>query len=138
MISKQQLFATILQGNGYSITKPRKQVFATLEKNKELTMNELVHILQSKCDRASVYRAVELFEELNIVSRISMGWKYKIELSDLFQGHHHHATCTNCERIIEFEETSDFASILEQLGAALDFQVSDHSLEVYGYCSRCQ
>lgn len=100
-------------------------------------MGDLVTVLEDRCDRASIYRNIELFEELNIATRISTGWKYRLELSDLFQGHHHHATCLKCDRIIEFEETPEFNLILDQLGNALEFQIKEHSLEVQGYCKKC-
>ncbi|MBP7767316.1 transcriptional repressor [Candidatus Saccharibacteria bacterium] len=138
MVSKKILFATILEGNGFSATKPREFVFEAIEGKNGISMGDLVQLLEGKCNRASVYRSVELFEQLNIVSRISMGWKYKLELSELFQGHHHHATCQSCGRIIEFEETPEFTMILDQLSSALNFQINEHSLEVQGYCSNCQ
>ena len=56
-------------------------------------------------DRASVYRAVRLFEQLGIVQRLNTGWKYKIELTDKFAEHHHHLTCLQCGKTIAMGES---------------------------------
>lgn len=138
MIAAHKLLATIIQGNGYSLTRPRQLVFEALNEHDSLSMGELVKRIGDSCDRASVYRTIELFEQLNIVQRVPIGWKYKLELSGLFKGHHHHAVCLNCDRVIEFNETPAIEKALDQLVAELDFKITEHSLELQGYCSRCQ
>ncbi len=138
MIAAQTIFATIIQGNGYSLTKPRQTVFDTLSNHESLTMGELVKLVGSSCDRASVYRTIELFEQLNVVQRVPIGWKYKLELSGIFKGHHHHAVCTQCDRVTEFNETPAIEEALEQLAAELDFKISGHSLELQGVCAQCR
>ena len=80
----------VLAANGYSDTVPRRTVFSQLEHKKPQTMHELITALDGVIDRASIYRVVALFEKLDIVHRIHIGWKYKLELSQAFQGHHHH------------------------------------------------
>src|SRR5579862_1137557 len=88
--------AAILKAKGYSLTKPRKAVFELMYNAGPQTMQELVSHAASKVDRATVYRVIELFEKLGIAHRLNIGFKYKIELSDVFRGHHHHFYCTNC------------------------------------------
>ncbi len=85
MVANTAIFASILKGNGYSMTAPRRAVFDTLSGHESMNMSDLTKSVANICDRASVYRTVELFEKLNIVQRIAIGWKYKIELSDIFQ-----------------------------------------------------
>ncbi len=91
----------------------------------------------SGIDRASVYRAVSLFEELGVVQRLNTGWKYKIELTDIFTGHHHHLSCTRCGKTIALHELG-----LEQNIAALagehNFKVTSHQIEIQGLCPECQ
>src|SRR5687767_10640963 len=85
-----------LQSQGYSLTKTRQHVFNALADSDTLSMSQLTGKLRQKMDRASVYRTVELFEKLGIINRLQIGWKYKLELSEAFAGHHHHATCMEC------------------------------------------
>lgn len=89
-------------------------------------------------DRASVYRTITLFERLGIVKRLQMGWKYKLELSDAFQHHHHHLTCSRCGRIIPLPEDERLEKRLRQLVDTLGFDMRDHQLEIQGYCDSCR
>ena len=138
MVANTTIFASILKGNGYSMTAPRRAVFASLSEHGSMSMAELARSVSDVCDRASVYRTIELFEKLNIAQRVAIGWKYKIELSDIFQGHHHHAVCLKCERVIDVHETPALETALHQIGQDIGFTVTDHSLELQGYCSNCQ
>lgn len=136
MIAKIELFATILRDSSCSVTQTRKAVFEALDKGEPLMMRELVE----RCggiDRASVYRSVALFEELGIVRRLYTGWKYKIELSDRFGNHHHHATCGTCGQIIPLEEDSELEDSLRRLARQHSFTITGHEIELTGLCERC-
>src|SRR6266545_4326582 len=92
-------FKQILRDHHQSITGPRMAVFEALLGEEPLSMRELAEKVRG-IDRASVYRAIDLFERLGIVQRLNTGWKYKLELTDKFAEHHHHLTCVNCGRTI--------------------------------------
>lgn len=126
-----------LQKEGYSLTKTRQQVFNALADSDTLSMNQLIRKLQNKMDRASIYRTIDLFEKLGIVTRLQIGWKYKLELSEAFASHHHHATCLNCGKIIAFEENQELENDINKLASDLGFQLTAHSLELRGFCSTC-
>jgi Fur family transcriptional regulator, ferric uptake regulator len=130
--------ATVLRTNGYSSTKTRQQVFNALADSDTLTMSQLTRKLQHKMDRASVYRTVELFEKLGIVNRLQIGWKYKLELSEAFAGHHHHATCMQCGKVVAFEENPELESDIHALADGLGFKLTSHSLELRGLCPTCR
>lgn len=138
MTEKPLAFIEILKQHGYSKTKPRRAVFNVLQHTHDaISMNDLIKQL-APIDRASVYRCIELFEQLGIVQRIQIGWKYKLELSDMFRDHHHHALCTSCSSILPIEENSKLEQLINNLGAAYDFQVTNHSLEIHGLCNTCR
>lgn len=101
-------------------------------------MRELSMDLSSVMDRASIYRTVALFEELGIVVRVQQGWKYKIELSDIFSPHHHHISCTNCGRILSFNEPEGLEDLLNEIAVTGGFTHQFHSLEISGLCPECQ
>lgn len=127
-----------LKSNGHSLTKARKTVFLALLDTEPQTIAELANIVSSKVDRASVYRTVSLFEELAIIDRLQLGWKYKIELSDTFMAHHHHITCVKCGKVQSFEESRIIEFELKQLAAEGGFTETGHQLEVRGVCADCQ
>ena len=98
MESQHKTLANILKKNGASLTATRVAVFNLLLNQEPQSMAVLAKRAVGKADRATLYRTIELFERLGIVNRLNIGWKYKIELSEAFSGHHHHFYCTNCGR----------------------------------------
>ena len=130
--------AALLKKNGSSLTKPRKLVFDLLLDREPQTMQVLVHRAAGRVDRATIYRTIELFEELGIVHRLNIGWKYKIELSDMFVGHHHHFYCTNCHKTYNLEPSSMLETMIDSLVSKDGFAPRGHQLEIYGLCENCR
>lgn len=128
----------VLKEAGYSMTRPRLTVFSALQGKKPKTMRELVDSLQGVIDRASIYRTIALFEKLGIVNRIQHGWKYRLELADTFTPHHHHITCSRCQRIVSFHESHTFEALINTLAEDQGFIPRSHTLEIYGLCANCQ
>jgi Fe2+ or Zn2+ uptake regulation protein len=126
-----------LQHAGYSSTQARRLVFRALQGQTPLTMHELVERCRD-IDRASVYRTIALFERLGIVQRVQTGWKYRLELSDTFHEHHHHATCLNCRRSFDIPEDTRLEVRLYEMADTMDFQLERHQLELQGYCLDCK
>lgn len=130
--------STILKQHGYSLTNPRQTVFDALKSKPPQTMAELIAICQCQVDRASVYRTITLFERLGIVHRILIGWKYKLELSDTFQEHHHHLTCLKCGSLVPLAEDSNLEQILRDMADNHGFLTQSHQLEISGLCIDCR
>lgn len=127
----------ILRSHGKSITSQRQAIFKLLAGQESLSMNELVALAGDRIDRASVYRTIALFEEVGIVRRINIGWKYKIELSDNFAEHHHHLTCLRCRKITPINEHA-LESFIVTLAQSQGFAATDHQVEIQGLCHDCQ
>ena len=130
------IFEEKLRGSGQSVTEVRKAVYAALQGQEPLSMRELVERVQG-ADKASVYRTVSLFEKLGIVQRLQTGWKYKLELTDDFHEHHHHATCLKCGKSFILPENTSLESEVSQLVNGLGFVIKSHQLEIQGYCKSC-
>ena len=129
-------FEDTLREAGYSVTSARRRVFKAMQNQGPLTMHEVIE--RSKgVDRASVYRTIDLFEEVGIVERLQSGWKYRLELSDPFHEHHHHATCLNCGRSFDIPEDTRLEVRLYEVADLIDFQLERHQLELQGYCKDC-
>lgn len=137
MTSRTELLSTTLKNNGYSITAARLGVFAALENSGPITMNQLVSKVDTSINRASVYRVIDLYEKLGIVQRLHIGWKYKLELSNEFQDHHHHLTCTSCGKITAFQEPEVLDDILANIAQSEQFTLKSHQLELQGICKEC-
>jgi Fur family ferric uptake transcriptional regulator len=136
MNSAGERFRQLLKSNDRSVTTARMAVFEALLGQEPLNMHELVTRVPA-IDRASVYRAIELFERLGVVQRLHTGWKYKLELSDKFTEHHHHVTCVRCDTTTAINE-DELEQLLTRLTASYDFTPIAHQLEIQGLCSRCR
>jgi Fe2+ or Zn2+ uptake regulation protein len=134
MVSLQQT----LLSNGYSTTAPRILVFGTLQKYGPLTMPELIKRTADSLNRASVYRTVALFEKLGIIQRLQIGWKYRLELSNNFQPHHHHMFCVSCNVAVEVAEDKTLEAKLREIAESQNFLAQDHQIEIRGLCSVCR
>ncbi len=137
MTAARTLFKQTLKNHGYSVTAPRRKVFAALEHHEAQTMAELVTAVGDTVDRASVYRTVALFEQLGVVQRLNTGWKYKLELANEFQDHHHHLTCVQCDSIIPFQEGPELESAIQNIASSRGFELLGHQLELRGKCQNC-
>jgi Fur family ferric uptake transcriptional regulator len=130
------LFRELLKKHGYSLTRPRQELFQVLQTHNACTMHELTSLLH-QFDRATVYRTTSLFEKLGIIHRLHIGWKYKLELSDIFHHHHHHLTCSNCGRITILKEDTVIEKRIISLSQYVNFTPTDHQLEIRGLCQAC-
>lgn len=136
MSSTHDAFKAILKANNQSVTAARLLVFDALLEQEPLSMHGLVE-RAGKVDRASVYRAIELFERLGIVQRLYTGWKYTLELTDKFTAHHHHLTCTQCGRTIA-NNGVQLEELISSLATGYDFTPTAHQIEIQGICADCQ
>jgi len=131
-------FKEVLKQNGQKLTTARKIVFEALQDKEPQTMQEVYSYCEGFADRSSVYRTIALFEQIGIVKRLQIGWKYKLELSDDFHHHHHHLTCLNCGKTIPLHEDDELEKRLKFLSEKQGFLITEHQLEIQGYCSDCQ
>jgi Fur family ferric uptake transcriptional regulator len=138
MVEPKNQLENALREHHKSLTSARSTVFEALEAQEPLSMRELVSKCISRIDRASIYRTVALFETLGIVQRLQIGWKYKLELSNNFNYHHHHLTCSQCSAIIPLPEDVTLEKRLEHLAQSVGFNMADHQIEVKGICAHCQ
>jgi Fur family ferric uptake transcriptional regulator len=137
MESSAAKLKTTLKAAKYSATKPRVAVFSQLATHGPLSVGTLAQQLARNVDRATVYRTVELFEKLGIVNRIWHGFKHQVELSEIFTPHHHHAMCQNCGQTIDIA-SPELESTLAKLTKSHHFLALSHSVELLGYCQKCQ
>ncbi len=79
----------------------------------------------------TVYRTLDLLSEIGAVRRLELGDGPRYELAE---DHHHHLVCESCGDVREFEECPLELGRLGDVG----FEVSSHSVEIYGRCAVCR
>lgn len=128
----------LLKKNRASLTKTRKVIFDLLQEREPQSMQVLIKRAEGKVDRATVYRTIEIFERFGIVHRLNVGWKYKVELSDVFLGHHHHFHCTNCGKTFTMPANSMLETMIDSIASKEGYAPRGHNLEINGLCQACQ
>jgi Fe2+ or Zn2+ uptake regulation protein len=135
--ASEQIFITTLKQAHQSVTLARLSVFKALLSNKLLSMKELIKLLAPNIDRASVYRNVELLVSLGIVERVYIGWKYKLELTEAYSGHHHHLICTKCGAISNIHGEVGLEQQIYDITKLHGYILQAHQLEIQGLCGNC-
>lgn len=148
MPNKNERFITLLKQNGLKVTTQRILILEALEKrpDKHLTAEEIYECVKSQnpdIGLATVYRTIQLLSELNLIDKLNLGdgyVRYEIGhqgLEEREHHHHHHLICLNCGNV--FTVRDDLLETLEQrISEAMDFQVVDHEVKLYGYCRECR
>ncbi len=132
--------AARLRGGAKKFTGPRKAVLEVLAAHPHpMTIKDVHSETKSECDLATVYRALHLLEEMELVNRFDFGdgiARFEL-LAEGDDGHHHHLICTECSDIIEIEEC--FTESLEKkIAERSGFKAVTHKLEFFGICPDCQ
>ena len=125
---------------GYFVTEPRRQVAQLLvDRNDHFSADEIVREAKRQrpaVGRATVFRALELFEGLGLVERLDLPsgrHAYVVCQPD----HHHHVICTGCGRGAEVGDLG-LASIADEVEARTGFALDSHRIELYGLCPDCR
>jgi Fur family ferric uptake transcriptional regulator len=87
--------------------------------------------------RASIYRALELLEELRLVQRFEAARGIaSYERVDPSGHHHHHAICWRCGRMEPFEDRG-LERAIGQISEQVPFEIAEHDVVLRGLCERC-
>jgi len=129
-----------LRDAGHKLTNARLTVLDVLEASGgHITSADVlvrVNTVDPSIGRASVFRTLDLLTNLSIIRPTYIHSSLTPTYVLLPDGHHHHIICTNCNRVIEFEECA-LGGVEAQLEAQLGVKLTGHLLEFYGLCDRC-
>lgn len=135
-------FKEVLKHNNLKFTKQREAVLNTLYNNDDHFSPESLYLLiKEKYPKlnvgiATIYRTLNLLEDSNIVTSLSFGSAgKKFELGN--KPHHDHMICTECNSIIEFEDT-EIEKKQNEIANKYAFKLTGHIMQLYGICKNCQ
>jgi Fur family ferric uptake transcriptional regulator len=132
-----------IRNAGLKVTLPRIKILEMLEKrsdaDRHLTAEEVYKFLLTQGEEiglATVYRVLTQFEAAGLVKRHHFEGGNSI--FELNRGDHHdHLVCIKCGQVEEFAD--DFIEQRQkEIATRLNFQLTEHSLCLYGVCARCQ
>ncbi len=127
---------------GLKSTLPRMEILKLLDNNKtekHLSVEDVYKLLllqDSEIGLATVYRVLTQFEKAGLVTRHYFDGVHSIfELND--GDHHDHLVCLECGKVDEFYDQSIEES-QHIIARKYGFNMTEHSLYLYGFCSQCQ
>lgn len=124
---------------GYRLTEPRRAVAELIvAREGHFSAADLLADARTRrlgIGRATVFRALDLFAELNVLERLDLPSGEHAYVPCEPVGHHHHIVCSTCGRVTEIEEVG---LALEEIQRRIGWQVESHRLELYGRCPRCR
>ncbi len=131
-----------LRNVGLKVTLPRIKILEILEKQTEerhFSAEQVYKILLSANEEiglATVYRVLTQFEAAGLVTRHHFeGGNSVFELN---RGtHHDHLVCVKCGKVDEFTDQT-IEKRQKQIAKDLGYDLTDHTLCLYGFCSSCK
>ena len=118
---------------GLKMTGQRKlilQVLDTAEDHPSVeTVYERAKELDASISMATVYRTLNMLDELNLVIRHE--FKENFSRYEVNEEHHHHLIDLETGDVIEFQN-SELEKLKEKIANELGFDLIDHRLELYG------
>ena len=112
------------------LTKKREQILEVLKKHHDTLSAKEVHEKLPNIDLVTIYRNLDLFVKEKLITKVLLDtgevlYEYQHEP-------HHHAVCTDCEKVIHFTAPDDK---LKKLLKIEDFEVDEIEVVVRGICN---
>jgi Fur family ferric uptake transcriptional regulator len=141
MIEELQVLKEHLERKRLKRTEQRETILEVfLQSKKHLTVEELHNLVKYRdpsIGLTTVYRTMKLFCECNLAranhfdeGRVRYEHQYKT-------AHHDHMICNQCGETIEFVD-QQIEKLQEKAAKHFGFKMTDHRMEIYGICKKCQ
>jgi Fur family transcriptional regulator, ferric uptake regulator len=132
---------TTLEREGYRAGSARRTVVELLGRQHCcLSAKEIDEALRAEgreVGLASVYRALEVLDELRLVQRLDAGeGVVRYEPAHAGGDHHHHIVCDTCGTVASYED-EELERAIVQLASKLSWNVDSHDVVLRGRCPRC-
>ncbi|WP_282795359.1 Fur family transcriptional regulator [Streptomyces sp. CC224B] len=127
-----------LRQRGYRLTPQRQLVLEAVDALEHATPDDIlceVRKTASGINISTVYRTLELLEELGLVSHAHLG--HGAPTYHLADRHHHiHLVCRDCTGVIE-ADLSVAADFTEKLRGMFGFDTDMKHFAIFGRCGKC-
>uniref|UniRef100_A0AAU2VQR0 Transcriptional repressor n=1 Tax=Streptomyces sp. NBC_00008 TaxID=2903610 RepID=A0AAU2VQR0_9ACTN len=129
---------TDLRQRGYRLTPQRQLVLEAVDALEHATPDEILSEVRrtaSGVNISTVYRTLELLEELGLVSHAHLG--HGAPTYHLADRHHHiHLVCRDCGDVIE-ADVGVVGEFTEKLRGAFGFETDMKHFAIFGRCADC-
>lgn len=130
-----------LKKAGLKVTLPRLKILQILEQAAEHHLSaEDIYKLSLETGEdiglATVYRVLTQFEQAGLVVRHHFEGGHSVYELDS-GSHHDHLICVKCGKVEEFVDPI-IEKRQEEIANNAGYQITDHSLNIYGICASCR
>jgi Fur family ferric uptake transcriptional regulator len=137
--SVRRIFSEFLEKHGQRKTPERfailDEVYSIQEHFDADTLYERMKKRRSPVSRATVYNTLELLLDCDLVTRHQFGKGIALYEKSYEYKQHDHLICRECGHVFEFCDPR-IQQIQTMMGQLLNFDISEHSLNLYGHCNR--
>lgn len=135
-----QRFADYLSHSGLKSTRQRERIVrAFFDAGRHVSAEELYHRIRTEdpgIGLVTVYRTLKLLREAGLATGRQFGDTYTRFDPSPTDRPHDHLICTRCGKIQEFADAGLHA-LREKVARSRGFTVTEHRLELYGFCRDC-
>lgn len=129
-----------LKARGIRVTPQRAIIFDVIERlSGHITAEEIfseVQQINPYISLATVYRTLELLQELNLVTPTNLGGS-QTHFAISGHGVHHHLVCQKCGGIEDFSDDL-LESLRERLATEHGFLAQINHFSIFGLCRTCR
>ncbi len=111
-------------------SKNRDQILELIQTAKNPVSAKVIHSALGTLDLVTVYRNLDFFTKEKMIKKLYLSGNEAVY--EFNRDTHHHAVCTDCDKIIHFKAPDEKIKKLLDL---TDFQVKELEVTVRGICN---
>ena len=137
-----EAFKEHLRSQKLKFTQTRRLIYEEIFSDKTIHPNayDIHRRLKNKGEKvslATIYRTLNLFVKSGLVSEVDFGENHSHYEPEISRTAHGHLVCLSCGEVQEFSNEK-VQSILKKIGKRSQFKTDKFSIQVFGYCQKCQ
>ena len=133
----RDVLAARLRAAGQRVTPQRLVILGALVPGEHLSADEVfarVEPLLPAVNRSTVYRTLELFRDLGLVSETDLGGG--VRQFEPIADRHHHLICRDCGRLLDLDDAM-IAPLRQAIRVRYAFAAGIDHLALFGRCAAC-